>query len=112
MNAQYTQSYGTHESSTKRKVHSTKCIHEETGVISYQQLNYAAKNPKKKRSKHIHEMAENNQPEGGNLKKKKKETKRTIQKLNEINNWFFKKINKQLKESDVDICTQPMDRSC
>ena len=35
MNAQYTQSYGTHESSTKRKVHSTKCIHEETGVISY-----------------------------------------------------------------------------
>ena len=35
------------------------------GVISYQQLNYEAKNPKK-RSEHIQEMAENNQTEGGN----------------------------------------------
>ena len=59
---------GHNESSTKRKVHSTKYIHEETGVISYQQLNYAAKNPKK-RSEHIQEMAENNQTEGGNYKK-------------------------------------------
>ena len=72
---------GHNESITKRKVHSTKCIHEETGVISYQQLNYAAKNPKK-RSKHIQEMAENNQTEGGN--KKRKEKKRREQYKNSM----------------------------
>ena len=49
------------------------------GVISYQQLNYEAKNPKK-RSEHIQEMAENNQTEGGN--KKRKEKKRREQYKN------------------------------
>jgi hypothetical protein len=54
MNIQHTQTYGT-QSGAKRKVHNTKCLHEEIRQISYYQRNSIPENSTVKRSKHIQE---------------------------------------------------------
>ena len=84
---------GHHESSVKRKVHSTKCLHKEAGKIHTNELTEhlktleqkEANSPKRTRWQEIIKLrAEIN----------KIETKKTIQRINETKSWFFEKMNK------------------
>jgi hypothetical protein len=82
------------DSSAKRKIHNTKCLHKEIGGILYWQLystpessrtKKEAKTPKRSRWQEISKVwAEISQLE----------TKRTIHRLNKTKSWFFEKINK------------------
>ena len=47
---------GHNESSAKRKVHSTKCLHKEISEISYWKLSNTPKNSRAKRNKHTQEQ--------------------------------------------------------
>ena len=69
------------ESSAKRKVHGTKCLHKEITDTSYQQLNNTPENSTTKSSKHTQEeqMAENNQTQDKSLSKLYKRPKENIQ---------------------------------
>lgn len=73
------------------KVHSTKCLHDETGEISYLQLNSTPQSTRTKRSK---------QQEIVKLRINKMEIKRTTQRINEMS-WFFERYRQDRQTSET-----------
>jgi hypothetical protein len=87
--------YGTHESRAKRKTHNSGCLQKETGKIVQEHLNSTHEISRTKRSKYSNTQR-SRQQEIPKLRAEinQIETKRTIQRINKMWNWFFEKINK------------------
>jgi hypothetical protein len=85
---------GHHESSAKRKIHSTKCFDKKTREILHSQL--LTVYLKALEQKGANTLKRSRRQEIVKLRTKinQTETKRTIQRINKTKSWFFEKTNK------------------
>ena len=85
---------GHNERSSKRKVHSTKCLIKENGESIYWRLNSTPESSGKKKEADSPRRSRRLEIIKLRTEINKIETQKTIQKINETKRWFLDKINK------------------
>jgi len=90
---QYTQTFGTNISYTKRKAHISECLHIETGESIQQQLDSTPKTQEQKEA-NIHRCSRRQEIIKLRAEINQVEKKGTIQRMKRTKCWFFEKINR------------------
>ena len=93
MKPQHTQTYGTHESISKRKTHSSECLQKQTRESTHSSLTIHRKAVEQKEANSSKRSRQQERIKlGGKINQI--ETRKTFQRINQTRSWFFEKINK------------------